>query len=581
MPRSKPGRWRSVCLARWRFSWARSSSLILFARWWPNVGATLAEGLIQGIIGTLLGLLLGYLAGVGMLWALEPIMFQFLNLKMGTPVISPLILTVSVLLGVGVTVFAGLIPAIRASHITPLEALHRSGAELEFAQGLGRWFVAGAALVVLAVLALFSGQTTLMAPGGVLFLAGIALLTPGLVRPIVGVLGRLVAALYARNGVGELAQGNLTRQPSRVAVTASATMLGLAIVVAAGGLVTSMTGTMGDVMQKSLDTDYLLIPPSVALWASNIGADASLAENLGNVNGVDQVSTMRYAASLVNDKPISLLGIDPLVFPKVAGLHFQQGIDFIAYHELAQGRALIANGAFLTTTGTKVGDTVELSTTHGKVAYRIVAMAADLINVKINSAYISQANLQADFGVTEDVFLQFNLKPGTDTSTVDAQIRAIAADYPQFRVMGGKAYYNQLRAEMDAIFSGMYFVLALLALPSLIAMLNTLAIGVIERTREMGMLRAVGATRKQIYSIIVAEALLLALIGAALGVLCGLYLGYVFVSGLQAIFPLGYAFPLRGIAAAIFIAIFFGVLASLIPARQAARMNVVEALRYE
>ena len=545
------------------------------------VGMILAEGLIQGLIGTLLGLLLGYLAGIALLAALEPLMLQFLNLKIGAPVISPWILTVSVTLGVGVTVFAGLIPAIRASHITPLEALHRSGADSEFSRGIGPWFVAGLALVVVAVLGLVSGQLAFMAPGGVLFLAGVVLLAPGLVRPVVTVFGKLVALLYARNGVGELAQGNLTRQPARVAVTASATMLGLAIVVAAGGLVASMTDTLTDVTQKSLDTDYLFIPPSVALWASNIGADGRLAESLNNLEAVDEVSTLRYAGSIVNDKPISILGIDPVIFPKVTGLHFQQGIDFLAYNEIAQGRALIANGAFLTSTGAKVGDTVELATTRGKVKYRIVAMAADFLNVKINSAYISQANMLADFGVTEDVFLQFNLKPGSDPAATDTQIRAIAADYPQFRVVAGKVYYAQIRAQMDAIFSGMYFVLALLALPSLIAMLNTLAIGVLERTREIGMLRAVGATQKQIYSMVVAEALLLALIGALFGILCGLYLGFVFVSGLKTIFPLGYTFPVSGILAAIIISLLFGVLASIIPARQAARMNVVEALRYE
>jgi putative ABC transport system permease protein len=208
-------------------------------------------------------------------------------------------------------------------------------------------------------------------------------------------------------------------------------------------------------------------------------------------------------------------------------------------------------------------------------------MAADLLNVKITSAFISQANMQADFGITEDVFLQFNLKPGADKAAADTQIKAIAADYPQFQVVAGKVYYDQLQGLMDAGFSGMYFALALLALPSLIAMLNTLAIGVLERTREIGMLRAVGATKKQIYTMVVAEALLLALIGAAFGVGCGLYLGYILVSGMKMIFPLGYAFPLSGVVAAIIIALFFGGLAAIIPARQAARMNVVEALRYE
>ena len=545
------------------------------------VGIILAEGLIQGAVGTLVGLALGYLAGLLVLALTGQMMTQFLNLKMGAPVVSPLVLSVSILLGVGVTVFAGLVPAIRASRVTPLEALRPSTADLEFTRALSPWFMLGLILCALAVLALFSGQLALIVPGGILFLTGVVLIAPGFVRPIITVFGKLVALLYAHHGIGELAQGNLTRQPARVAVTASATMLGLAIVVAAGGLVASLNGTLGDVMQKSLGSDYLFIPPSVALWASNIGADARLTQRLHSVDGVGEISTMRYSASLANGKPVSLLGIDPLVFPQVGGLHFQQGIEFLAYQELAQGRALIANGAFLTTIGAHVGDTIMLSTLHGRVPYRIVAMAADLLNIKIASGYISQANLQTDFGVAEDVFIQFNLKPGADRTAAEVQIKTIAADYPQFRVVAGKAYYGQMHAEMDAAFSGMYFVLALLALPSLIAMLNTLAIGVLERTREIGMLRAVGATRKQITSMVVAEALLLALIGAAFGVLCGLYLGFVFVSGLATIFPLGYAFPLTGILAAIIIALVFGVLASIIPARQAARMNVVEALRYE
>lgn len=556
------------------------------------VGVILTEGLLQGLIGTLVGLALGYLAGTGILSLVGPMMYQFINLKIGPPVISPLVLAGSILLGVGVTVFAGLAPAIRASRVTPLEALRLSTLDLEFTHGAGRWFALGIVLMALALLALFSGDLTFIAPGGVLFLLGVVLAAPGLVRPITSIFGKLIALLYANaprmfrgaGGIGELAEGNLTRQPSRVAVTASATMLGLAVIVATGGLVSSLSGTLSDVMRKSLGSDYLFIPPSIALWGSNIGADGSLTERLQGVAGMGEISTMRFAASTVGAQQVSLLGIDPQVFPKVAGLHFQQGIDFLAYQEIADSRALIANGAFLASTGTKVGDTVELTTPHGKVKYHIAAMAADLLNVKVTSAFISQANMQADFGVTEDVFLQINLKrgiPAAEAVTADQQVRAIAADYPQFRVVAGKAYNDQMQGMLDVAFSGMYFVLALLALPSLIAMLNTLAIGVIERTREIGMLRAVGATKEQIYAMVVAEALLLALIGAVFGVLCGLYLGYVMVSGMQLMFPLGYAFPLEGIIAALLIGLFFGAVAAIIPARQAAGMNVVEALRYE
>jgi putative ABC transport system permease protein len=130
-------------------------------------------------------------------------------------------------------------------------------------------------------------------------------------------------------------------------------------------------------------------------------------------------------------------------------------------------------------------------------------------------------------------------------------------------------------------FSMYYVLFGVLALPSLIALLNTLAIGVIERTREIGMLLAIGATRPQVRRMVIAEALLLAAIGTALGLLAGLYLSYVMVLGMSGIFPMAYSFPLGGLVAAVAIGLIFGVIAALIPARQAAGMEIVRALQYE
>jgi putative ABC transport system permease protein len=128
----------------------------------------------------------------------------------------------------------------------------------------------------------------------------------------------------------------------------------------------------------------------------------------------------------------------------------------------------------------------------------------------------------------------------------------------------------------------MYAMVIFLAIPSLIAMINTLAIGVIERTREIGMLRAVGATRRQVRTIIVTEALILAAIGTSFGLLAGLYLGYMTVSAMGSLgYPAVYSFPATGILVGIAIGLLFGALAAIIPARQAARMDVVTALRYE
>jgi len=544
------------------------------------IGTILTEGLLQGIIGSAIGLVLGYLLAIGIIKVAQAPMSLFINLKLGQPVISPALIGISILLGVGVTVMAGLIPALNAAKITPLEAMRPSLAEGIYKRQTGKGFFIGLVLLVITVAAILSGQAVLIVPGGILFLVGLVLVAPALVRPFASLFGKMTALATARQGIGDLAQSNLTRQPSRVAVTASASMLGLAVIVAAGGLVTSLSGTLFDQIRNSLGSDYLFISPSVALWNSNMGASPELAENMRQVDGVEAVSTFRFVATHSNGFAISLLGIEPEAFQKVSGLDFRQG-DESAYADISSGRAMIVNQAFQLTTGTEVGDTLELLTAEGRVPYKIVAVGSDMLNAKVTTAYISQANLLADFGGAEDVFIQLNLSAGADRAASGEQIKALAYDYPQFKLISGAEYVDAMEAQASAAFSAIYVVFAVLAFPSLIAMLNTLTIGVLERTREIGMIRAVGGTRKQVRNMVVVEALLLAAIGTAFDILGGLYLGYVFVTGIKVIFPMGYFFPLSGILAAIAFGLLFGVLAALLPARQAAHMDVVAALRYE
>ncbi len=548
------------------------------------IGLILSEGLLQGFIGTVIGLALGYLMAAGVLRLAGPVMTQYINLKIGGPVVTLANLGISILLGTGVTIFAGLIPALNASRVTPLDALRPSLAELEFKRQTGRGFFAGAALIVASLLALFSQQVVLVGPAGILFLVGLVLVAPGLVRPFANLFGWIISRIYTRAGVGELAKGNLSRQPSRVAITASASMLGLAVIVALSGLVSSLTLTLSDVLKKNLGSDYLFIPPTVALWSNDLGSSADFASRLRAIDGVDQVSTLRFASTTVDGNMVSLMGIDPQAFQKVSGLRFLENSypsESGAYQALSSGRTMIANGVFMTALGVKIGDQVELATSKGKQSYRIVAVATDLLNAKVTAVFISQAAMLADFDKSEDVFIQLNLKPGANVSAADQAIRAAAANYPQFNIVDGRAYYNLTMAQMDVAFVGLYLMLAILALPSLIAMLNTLAIGVIERTREIGMIRAVGSSQAQIRNMVLAEALILAAIGTSFGLLAGLYLGRVFVIALAPIFPLGYAFPASGILVAIAVGLLFGALAAVIPARQAARLEIVQALHYE
>jgi putative ABC transport system permease protein len=540
----------------------------------------ITEGLIQGVLGTLVGLALGYLFGVGLLRFAEGPISTFVNIRLDTPVVEPGIVLLSIFMGIGVTVVAGVLPAVRASRISPLDALRPTSAQADFERERGRGFWIGAALVFISLVMLFVGQDALIAAGGFVFLIGLAFLAPAIVRPITDMFSVLLGRLYAREGTGEVARGNMLRQPARVATTASAAMIGLAVIVAIGAVLTSMTATMTDLLRRNLGSDYLMVPPSIGLWAGNVGATEGLAEELAAIEGVGPVATTRFAGSATDGVAVSLLGIDPVAFQQVSGMIFQEG-DERAYDDLASGRAMIVNGSFLIATGAQLGDTLELATPDGVQSYRIAAVAADLFNAKITTAFISQANMAADFGRAEDVLIQLNLEEGADSEAVDTQVRAVMHDYPQFNTIAGRAYVEQMLGLLNVAFSALYFLLAFLAVPSLIAMLNTLAISVIERTREIGMLRAVGATRRQVRRMVTAEALLLAGIGTAMGLLSGLYLGYSWVVAMEAFFPLEYSFPIAGLIAGLSTGLIFGALAGLIPARQAAKMDVVAALRYE
>lgn len=555
------------------------------------ISLVLTEGLVQGVIGTAIGLGLGYLLGVTITAGTSSLFKQLMNIEL-TPVVEPLLIIVSIALGVGVTLFASLLPAWNASRVTPMEALRPSFSQVM--QRISRiGTIAGAVMIVVAIMGLLTGIFTFVALGGILFLIGLVLIAPALVKPIANVFGVLLALIFARQGTGELAQGNLTRQPSRAAITASATMIGLAIIVGAGGMMFSTVDTVMDLFSKSMGSDFLLIPPSIAVWKGDVGASATLKAKINVLPGVGAVSSLRYAQSSLRpstqtaskgETTISVLGIDPVEYPKISAMDFQKGNTQDAFSALAANeRNVIVNGILATTANLNIGDVIPLVTPTGIKNYRVVAIGGEVMSMKINTAYISQASMKSDFRKSEDIFYQVDLAPGADPAAVEQRLGKVVENYPQFRLVAGHEYTAEFRRQYDAIFAGFYVLLGVLAFPSLIAILNTLAIGVIERTREIGMLRAIGATRGQVWKTIVAEALLLASLGTAFGILAGLYLSYVFVQGMSAsgIFKVAYTFPLAGVLAAIAAGLIFGVLAALLPARQASSLEIIKALRYE
>lgn len=539
----------------------------------------LAESLLQGVLGTALGLVLGWLLAAGAFAAMRPIVAQYMRMQIGPPVFEPWTWALAIGLGLLVTVLAAVLPARTASRIAPLEAMRPPVAEVHQAVA-GRRALVGAALVMVSVFLLASRVPTWMAVGSVVFLVAIALVTPAVVNPLASAFGSVVELLFAREGA--LARSNLQRNPARSAATVTAVMLGLASIVAMLTVVASIfSGFMGYI-DRSMGSDYLVIPGSIVLQEGNVAAGPRLGAELRAVPGVASVASLRVANGRLDGHDVQVIGIDPVEYPRVASLEWNGSSSDAAFGQLAQGRWLIANGIFASQAGLRTGQAVTLETPNGRRTYVVAAVGSDYLNAKLSTIYVSQDVLARDFATTTDLMFLLNLAPGADASAADRAVAKVVDDYPAFTLHSTQEW----RAEQQATFNGtlgiFYGLIAVLALPSLLALMNTLAISVLARTREIGMLRAVGATRRQIRRMVMAESILLTLIGIAFGVVSGLWLGYALVVAMSNVgWEMPWSFPFDGVVVTIAVGLVFGVLASVAPARSAARLDVVDALHHE
>ncbi len=543
------------------------------------MGLILIESLIQGVIGTAIGLVLGYFFCYALLAGLGNLMADLLRTSMGTPVITSANLIGSILIGVGFTVASGYLPALSAMKITPLEAMRPTLGAVEYRQNRKRGYW-GLVLIVLAVLGLVLGDVKVAGLSGVLFLIGLALVAPLMVKPVADVFGKMVTWIYPREG--RLAQGNLNRQPSRAAITASSLMIGLSICIALMSMITTIEHGFTSYLDKSLGTDYLLMPPSIVLAGGNLGANQGLMDRIKTTEGVEAATSLRLATSQVGENSLQIVGIDPLVYPKIAGLEFSSGESAAAFAAMADGPFIVVNGIFAITSGVQVGEVITLKTPLGERDYTVVGVGFDYLNAKISTGYISQENLSRDFNAESDLLLLVNRTPESDPEVVGEALKTITLDYPTFSVMDSNKFKTDQIAMFKTAMSAFYIMVFILAIPGLIAMINTMSINVIERTREIGMLRAVGSTQEQIKRMILAESVLLSALGTCMGILTGFFLSYLLVKAIGLIgFETEFYFPTMGVVISLVVGLTIGILAALLPARQAAKTIIVEAIQYE
>ncbi|MEW6229604.1 MAG: FtsX-like permease family protein, partial [Bacillota bacterium] len=539
----------------------------------------LTESLLQGVAGTAIGLVAGYFLVVGLLAAMAPIWEKQVHFSLGSPSFTPQTYLIATVLGVGVTLLGGLYPAISACRVPPLEALRPSMGEVTW-KAASRRVAWGAGLIALALAGLVSGNIGLASLGAILFLVGLLVIGPAQVQPVSQVFGRLLALAFA--GEGQIAQGNVVRQPGRAATTASAMTIGLAILVGVVGMTTSMYSASWEYVKRGMRSDYLLMPQSRVLGGGNVGAGPELVQALRDTPGIGAVTSLRMSTARAGEVDLQVVGIDPVAYPQLSGLEFSAGDPRKAFAELSAGRSMIVNGIFAARNGLTVGQEVTLQTPGGPQVYRVAGVGTDFLNMKLPTSYISHANLQRDFHETSDLLIMVNQARDASPAKVRAALQERVRDYPSFSLFSTAEWLRSQKADFNAKMAIVFLLVAILAVPSLIALLNTLVISVLERTREIGMLRAVGATRRQVQRMILAESLLLAAAGTAFGILAGIWLGYVLVGAMRTGgFTYPYYFPYMGILLTIAVGLLFGVLGALVPARQAARLNIVSALQYE
>lgn len=543
------------------------------------LGAFLAEGVLQGAIGAALGVVAGYGLALALFAAINPIVKQYLHFSVSAPPFELNNLIIASSLGVGVAVLGALAPAFSASRVTPVEALRPAvGETYERATRWRAW--AGAVVVAIAVATLLTRSMSLAGLGVVLFLIGIVLVAPALIKPISDVMGLATDLLFRRES--SLAKSNVARQPNRAAITASAVMISLAILIGMSGVITSIFDGFTSYLDKSMGTDFLVMPQSLILSSGNVGAAPELGEKIKAIDGMGPVASFRLARTQVNGTAVQVIGIDPKTFSSIATLDFSEGSTSRSFDKLTSGRYLIANGIYAAQNGLKEGRKLTLSTPEGDRVYTVAAIGSDYLNAKLSTVYTSQANLARDFHAEADILFLANAQPGADTAEVHRELNRVLSAFPAFTLYD-VATWRKLQLEafnQSQVF--FYMLIMLLALPSLLALINTLTINIVARMHEIGMLRAVGGTRRQIRRMILAESLMLASIGTAFGIMAGLWLGYVLVGAMNSAgFKMPYYFPWGGILMTIAVGLIFGVLASVLPARQAARVNIVDALHYE
>jgi putative ABC transport system permease protein len=545
------------------------------------MASVIVEALVLGLIASVVGIA----AGLGFVQLIIGLFKAMgFSLPQSGTVITTEAIVIPIIVGMVSTLASAAVPAVRATRVTPLEALRDTRAEDASTSRRRTWIARG--LVLVGALAIAGGlfgtgslgsALPLLGLGLILLFVGIAMMAGSIVRPLASLVGRPVEAL--RGVTGRLARENTLRNPSRTATTSAALMIGVALVVFAAVFASSATKSVGDALDETFAGDLIVVSSD---GFSPVSPEVGPA--IAKVDGVETVSPVAGAPAEVElsagKKQTILTGLEPETLPDVAKLDWVDGDD--ATLRGLTGNQAIAESKWAEDNGVAVGDTVTLTRADGsQVDVTIDGTVRDRVQLLIQSLALPLPTLRSEFQARQDFTDLVEFSPDADyDATREAVESLLSKRFPQVEARSQKEFKQDQEDQINQLLALIYALLALSVIVSLFGVVNTLVLTIYERTREIGMLRAIGSSRSQIRRMIRYESFITAMIGALIGAVIGLVVAIAAVEALKDD-GLVLGVPVAGIVIVLVVAGIAGVVAGVWPARRASKIEVMEALQYE
>jgi putative ABC transport system permease protein len=523
------------------------------------------EALAVGVVASALGIA----AGVGLAHGIAALLESMdLELPVGI-VVSARTIVISSLVGVGITLLASVAPAVRASRVAPLAALREVSIDRSANSVLRGALGAVTAVAGIAmVLSTASGGSLAVAGlGAVLALVGMVLLGPVVARPVSATLGVPVAAI--RGSSGRLARRNAMRNPRRTAASASALMVGVAVVALFTVFAASIKQSIQTLADDSVSAQIVVETDSF----SGVGLNPEMAEEMAGLPEMDAVVGAGEGVVTIEGSTEYPMILDVASMPAVADMEVTQGSM-----ELTSEYGLAVADDYAEDKGWTLGAEVPVTFADGDTRTFTVDAIYGLDNlfgeVMMNrSAYAPHATQLTDVVVLATV------ADGTSLTDAKAAVQQVVDRYYGPEVLDRDEYIDSVNAEIDQALALVYGLLAVAVIIAVMGIANTVSLAVHERTRELGLLRAVGQTRRQTRTMVRWESVMIAVFGTLGGIVLGSFLGWGMVRAIGEQEGIGeFALPVSSLAVVLLLGAAAGTIAALRPARRAARLDVLQAI---